>query len=100
VVEECIKLLSETMELPEHEEAEKEGRWWSKLLVRASKRLASEFGESKIEDAWTRAFNLHVWGFHEKALAAEHVGLDMPYVEWLVDYRTLPRLEKARSHSG
>jgi hypothetical protein len=86
VVEECIKLLAEKENLPEHEEFKKEGRWWSRLLARTASTLAQRLGEDGIGDAWARAFNLHIWGFHEKALGIEHITPDIPYVEWLVNY--------------
>ena len=84
--EECIKLLAEGEKLPEYEEAEREGRWWSRLLSRAARALSSKLGEEKIEDVWARAFDLHVWGFHEKALDVEHIKPDVSYIEWLVTY--------------
>lgn len=85
-VEECIKLLAENERPPEHEEFQKEGRWWSRLLSRSARTLARKLGERRIEEAWTVAFDLHVWGFHEKALGVEHIEPDIPYIEWLVDY--------------
>ena len=86
VVEECIKLLAKKHKLPEHEEAIKEGRWWSKLLTRAARRLARESKQSMIEDAWARAFDLHVWGFHERVLEVEDVEQDVRHLQWLIDY--------------
>lgn len=86
VVEECIKLLSERSKLPEYEQAKKEGRWWSRLLVKAASKLARELNERKIEETWAIAFNLHVWGFHECALGIEEVKENLPYAEWLLDY--------------
>jgi hypothetical protein len=94
-VEECIKILAEKQRLPEYEEARREGRWWSKLLARAAGRLARDLGRKEIKDAWARAFNLHTWGFHERALCRgggkpspvlEDAEQDIPYVEWLVNY--------------
>jgi len=85
-VEECIKVLAEKQRLPEYEEARREGRWWSKLLARAAGRLARDLGRKEIKDAWARAFNLHTWGFHERALLVEDAEQDIPYVEWLVNY--------------
>ncbi len=85
-VEECIKVLAEKRKLPEYEEAQREGRWWSRLLSRAARRLTRELGEEGIANAWTHAFDLHTWGFHERSLGIEDVEQDVPYVEWLVDY--------------
>ena len=86
-VEECIKLLAEKEKLPEYEEARREGRWWSRLLLRAARNLAQRKSEEKIFVTWALAFDeLHIWGFHEKALSVEHVRLDVPHVEWLANY--------------
>lgn len=85
-VEECIKLLAEKEKLPEYEEAERGGRWWSRLLMRAARNLARKRNKGQIEVVWAIAFDLHIWGFHEKALSIEHIKPDVPYVEWLVDY--------------
>jgi len=86
VVEECVKLLAEKENLPEHEEFRREGRFWSRLLARSASALAAKLHRKRIEDAWTRAFNLHIWGFHEKALEVEHVKPSIAYMEWLVNY--------------
>lgn len=86
VVEECIKLLAERENLPEYVEAEREGRWRSRLLVKAAGRLARDLRKREIKDAWARAFNVHVWGFHENVLGVEDVEQDIPYVEWLINY--------------
>lgn len=85
-VEECIKLLAEREGLPEHEEFRKEGRWWTRLLARSASALSTKLQRKEIEDAWARAFNLHVWGFHERALNTEHIEPDIAYIEWLVNY--------------
>ncbi|PIP06800.1 MAG: hypothetical protein COX52_06060 [Syntrophobacterales bacterium CG23_combo_of_CG06-09_8_20_14_all_48_27] len=86
VVEECIKLLAGRQKLPEFEEARREGRWMSRLLVRAARRLAQDTGRKEIEDAWARAFNLHAWGFHENALDIEDVKRSVSYIERLLNY--------------
>ncbi len=85
-VEECVKLLAEEQKLPEYEEAQREGRWWSRLLSKAARRLTRELGEERIANAWTHAFDLHTWGFHERSLGIEDVKQDVPYVRWFVDY--------------
>ncbi|MHC1610710.1 MAG: PaREP1 family protein [Candidatus Methanospirareceae archaeon] len=86
VVEECIKLLAKRYRIQEYEEAMEDGRWWSKLLSRSARRLGQMTGERRIEEVWAEAFDLHVWGFHEKSLDIEHIKPDVPYVEWLVSY--------------
>jgi hypothetical protein len=85
-VEDCIKLLAERHELLEYEKAERDGRWRSYLLAQAARGLAGDLGRKEIEDAWLRAFNIHVWGFHEGKLDVEYIKQDVPYVEWLVNY--------------
>jgi hypothetical protein len=86
VVEECIKLLAQRHKIPEYREAGEEGRWWTRLLSRAARTLARLLEEGKIEDTWARAFDLHVWGFHEKALRVGDIEQDITYVEWLMKY--------------
>jgi hypothetical protein len=85
-VEESIKVLAERHKLSEYDEAEKDGRWRSYLLVRAARKLATDLKKKEIGDAWARAFNIHVWGFHEGKLDAEDIKPDVPYVEWLVNF--------------
>jgi len=64
-VEECIKVLAEKRKLPEYEKTDKDGRWRSYLLAQAAGKLAEDLKKKEIEDAWLRAFSIHVWGFHE-----------------------------------
>jgi hypothetical protein len=85
-VEECIKVLAQRHKLPEYEEAEKDGRWKSYRLAQAAGRLARDLNEEKIKNAWARAFEIHVWGFHEGKFGAEEIESAVPYVEWLVDF--------------
>jgi hypothetical protein len=85
-VEECIKLLAEKHKLPKYAEAGKDGRRSSYLLVWAARKLASDLKKNEIEDTWARAFNIHVWGFHEGKLDVEDIKPDVPYMEWLVDF--------------
>jgi len=86
VVEECIKALAQRYDTPEHREAAKEGRWWAQLLGKAARRLARELSEPRITDAWSRAYDVHVWGFHEAKYTVEDVKEDVGYVEWLLNY--------------
>jgi len=85
-VEECIKILAERHKLPEYDEAEKDGRWRSYLLAQAAAKLAYNLRRKEIEDAWARAFNIHVWGFHEGKFGAEEIERNIPHIEWLVEY--------------
>jgi len=50
--------------------------------------------EPRVKSAWDAAYSLHVWGFHEAKLAAEDVELDLPQVEWLLEY--VEKLVKSR----
>jgi plasmid stabilization system protein ParE len=86
VVEECIKALAQHYDTPEHREAAREGRWWAQLLGKAARRLARELNEPRITDAWSRAYDVHVWGFHEAKYTVEDVKEDVGYVEWLLNY--------------
>ena len=85
-VEECIKILAEQHKLPEYSEAKEDGRWKNYLLAQAAGKLAYNLRRKEIEDAWARAFNIHVWGFHEGKFDVEDIKPDVPYVEWLIDY--------------
>lgn len=86
VVEECIKLLAEKNKLAEYKKAEKEGRWWTYLLSSASYKLAKELKEEKIGDSWARAYDLHVWGFHECKHSVDIVASGLPHAEWILNY--------------
>ena len=85
-VGESIKVLAKRYKLPEYERAEEDGRWRSYRLVQAAGRLAEDLKKREIEDAWARAFNIHVWGFHEGKLGVEEIKRNVPYVEWLVNF--------------
>ena len=85
-VEECIKVLAERYKLPEYKKAKKERRWSSYLLAQAAARMAEDLKQEKIEDVWARAFNIHVWGFHEGKFSVAEIRGSIPYVEWLVNF--------------
>jgi hypothetical protein len=85
-VEECIKLLAEQHKLPQYHEAKEDGRWRSYLLAQAAGKLAYNLQKKEIEDAWARAFNIHVWGFHEGKFGVEEIKRNIPYIEWLVEF--------------
>ncbi len=70
--EECIKLLSERLNLEEAEAAEERGRWTVTLLERAVRKLAEKLGVD-VQLGWDAATHLHVWGFHETKLEVEDV---------------------------
>jgi len=84
VAEECIKALAVKFRVPEVEEARREGRWWTKLLARASRTLSALLNDPMIRYAWEDAYDLHVWGFHEVAYSIDHVRLSIPTIEQLL----------------
>jgi len=71
---------------PEHQKAVKEGRWWIQLLGKASRGLSRELKEPRITDAWSRAYDIHVWGFHETKYTIEDIKEDAEYVDRLLNY--------------
>ncbi|GAB6947435.1 PaREP1 family protein [Vulcanisaeta sp. JCM 16161] len=85
-VEECVKALAEKFNIPEYQEAVRSGRWFAYLLGRAARTLSGKLGESRIVDAWSRAYDLHMWGFHEGKYGIDYVKVDMPLIEWFVNY--------------
>jgi hypothetical protein len=85
-VKECIKVLALRYKLPENEKAQKDGRWVGYISRRAARRLAQDLGRKEIKDAWARAFDIHVWGFHEGKYEVEDIEQSIPYAEWLVDF--------------
>jgi hypothetical protein len=86
VVEECIKALAQYYNMPEHEVAIKEGRWWTQLLGKAARGLSRTLNEPKITDVWARAYDIHVWGFHESKYTIEDVKEDIKHIDWLLNY--------------
>ena len=95
-VEECIKALAQHYNMPEHQEAVKEGRWWIQLLGKASRGLSRELKEPRITDVWSRAYDIHVWGFHETKYTIEDIKEDAEYVDWLLNYLTFSTAKAGR----
>ena len=85
-VEECIKVLAQHYNTPEYQVAVREGRWWTQLLGKAARGLSRRLSEPKIIDAWARAYDDHVWGFHEAKYEVEDVRDDVELVDWLLNY--------------
>jgi hypothetical protein len=86
VVEECIKALAQQYNTPEHQAAVKEGRWWAQLLGKAARGLSRALNEPRITDVWARAYDIHVWGFHEAKYTVEDIKEDIKHVDWLLNY--------------
>lgn len=82
--EESIKFLSAYYKLDEFQEAKKQGNWWIGVLSRASKHLTKDTGRAEVDEAWVKAFDLHVNGFHENALNVDDVQLAIPVIEKLI----------------
>ncbi|WP_292000505.1 PaREP1 family protein [Caldivirga sp.] len=85
-VEEAVKALAEEYNVPEYQQAVKEGRWFAYLLGRAARTLSVKLNEPRITYAWSIAYDLHIWGFHEGKYGVDYVKIDIPHVEWLINY--------------
>ena len=70
--EEVVKALSEKFNLPEYQQAVKEGRWYTYTLGNASSTLSTKLGYWVL-DGWSSAYLLHVWGFHEAKLTTSDI---------------------------
>lgn len=86
VVEECIKALAERLGTRQLEEVRRRGRWDTWLLGMAATELSERLGEERVSLAWAKAYEIHVWGFHEARYGIEHVRPALPLVRWLVEY--------------
>jgi len=86
VAEECIKALAQHYRIPELSEVLKRGKWDTWILGRVATRLAIQLGEDRIRTAWSYAYEIHVWGFHETKYGNEEVKHSLPYIEWLLQY--------------
>jgi hypothetical protein len=82
--EECVKALSERLNLPEVKDAEGRGMWTVTLLERAVRRLTDKLGMD-VQLGWDAANHLHVWGFHEAKLEVEDVKARIPLIRRLID---------------
>ena len=81
--EEIVKALAEKYRTPEYQEFMREGRWHTYLLGMASKTLAKELSYW-ILDGWNAAYDLYVWGFHERKYTIEYVKVGMAKIEEMV----------------
>jgi len=85
-VEECIKALAEALKAPQLEEVERRGKWDTWLLGMAATDLSRLLKEDRVRFAWTVAYDVHVWGFHEAKYRVEDVEAALPLAEWLLSY--------------
>ncbi|ACR41625.1 PaREP1 family protein [Saccharolobus islandicus] len=77
VAKEVVKALAEKFNLPEYQQAVKEGRWYTYTLGSASASLSKMLGEWVV-NGWSIAYFLQVWGFHESKLSVTDI---IPYLE-------------------
>ncbi len=96
-VEESLKALALIYRTPEYEKALREGRWWTQLLGKTARRLSKILGEPRIIDTWSRAYDVHVWGFHEAKYSVDDIREDLECIEWLLEY-TKRRIREVLKH--
>lgn len=84
--EEAIKALASAYRTPEREKASKDGRWRAHLLGKAARRLSAQLNEPRIASTWSRAFDIHTWGFHEAKYSTEDIKGDLAHIKWIVKY--------------
>ena len=85
-VEECIKALAEALGVEAVEEAERRGKWYTWLLGKAARQLAERLGEDRVRLAWSQAYEVRAWGFHEAKYSVEDVKPALPLARWLLEY--------------
>jgi hypothetical protein len=56
------------------------------LLGQAATDLSKILKEERISYAWSKAYEIHVWGFHEAKYRVEDVESAIPIIEWLINY--------------
>ncbi len=86
VAEECIKILAEKERIPEFEKAQQKEQWQTYLLGQAVTSLAEKLKEEKIITAWTDAYDVHVWGFHELKYRLKDIKARVKSIEWLFNF--------------
>jgi hypothetical protein len=65
-------------------EVERRGRWTVTELEKAVEAISDRLGR-RFEEAWDRAWALHVWGFHEARLDGEAIGRRLQYIEKMLE---------------
>ena len=96
VAEECIKALSEIFKPSALKEVEIRGKWETWLLGRAAAELSRELKEELVHLAWSKAYEIHVWCFHEGKYRMEHVEVAAPYIKKLLEYTKAITERKSR----
>jgi len=83
--EECIKALAIHFKLEDIlSKVREKGRWTVTELEKAVEAISDRIGKW-FEEAWDRAWTLHVWGFHEAKLDADAVKRRLPYIEKIIE---------------
>ncbi len=83
--EECVKALTIHFKLEDVlSKVRDRGRWTVTELEKAVETISEKVGRW-FEEAWDRAWALHVWGFHEAKLDTEAVKRRLPYIERIVE---------------
>ncbi len=85
-VEGCIKALAERLGVSQLEEVRRGKRWDTWLLGMVSTDLSKILREERISLAWSKAYEIHVWGFHEAKYRIEDVEAALPLARWLLEY--------------
>lgn len=84
--EESIKFLAEHENLKEVQTAANKGKWETGLLMTASKKLTSTLNNEEIDGGWLKAWDVHVWGFHENKYGIEETKPAVLYIEKLLEH--------------
>ncbi len=79
-IEETVKALAEKYNLPEYQQAVKDGGWFAYLLQRASNTLSTMLGEW-VAAGWASAYAVRVWGFHEGKLEVKDLTTYIKIIE-------------------
>ena len=82
--EECIKALAEYLKAPQATQAKKQGRWFTWQLGQTARWISQKVKDPIIRTAWTIAYDIHVWGFHEAKYNTQTIKSDLPYIEKLL----------------
>ncbi len=83
--EECVKALAIYLNLGDiMREVERRGRWTVTELEKAVEAISDRLGRW-FEEAWDRAWALHVWGFHEARLDGEAIRRRLQYIEKMLE---------------
>ncbi|MEZ0290092.1 MAG: PaREP1 family protein [Sulfolobales archaeon] len=90
--EECVKALAAHFNIEEIMSRVRERGGWTAAELERAVLVASDRLGVWFEEAWDRAWALHVWGFHEGKFDSGDVRRRLPYVERMV--REVSRLIK------